>query len=155
MLPIVFLIIAGMSLFVGYMVGSRSGEFFANTLAASLPAADLTRIVLIFVASVGFSLGTAGIAYSALVVGVLAALFGGVCIGLAFTDSQLDPIVGAQARAVWRGAGVAGTLPFLPGWAHDRTATFLLICAVLGAATCGLGFLIRYGFYRMIARSEP
>lgn len=153
MLPIIFLVMAGMALFVGYMVGSQSGEFFANALAASLTATDLTGIVLIFVASAGFSLGTAGIAYSALVFGVLVALLGGVVIGFEFSDSQLDPIVGALARAVWRGAGVAELLPWLPGWFHDRTVTLLLTCAIVASAACGLGSLIRYWFYRMITRS--
>ncbi len=154
MLPFIFLIMAGICLFVGYMVGSRSGEFFANNLAASLTPSELTGIVLIFVASAGFSLGAAGIAYSALVAGLLVALFGGGWIGVEFTDSHLDPIVGAQGRALWRGAGVAGTVPFLPGWAHDRTATLLLICAFAGSAACGLGFLIRYSFYRITTDPE-
>ena len=154
MLPFIFLIMAGMCLFVGYVVGSQSGEFFANNLAALLTASELTGFVLIFVASAGFSLGSAGIAYSALVVGLLVALFGGGWIGVEFTDSQLDPIVGAQARALWQGAGVGGILPFLPEWAQDRTATLLLICAAVGAAACGLGFLIKYSFYRITTDPE-
>ena len=154
MLPILFLVMVAISLFAGYVVGSQSGEFFANHLAASLTAADLTLIVLVFFASAGFSLGTAGVAYSALVLGVLAALVGGGWIGFTFTDSELDPIVGILAGDLWDGAGVAGLLPFLPSWAHDRTATLLLICAVVCAAAFGLGYLIRYAFYRTMANHE-
>ena len=153
MMPFFILMGSGACLFCGYMIGSQAGGFVANSLAEFLTPAQITAILFGVIASIGFSVGTSGIANSALMLVIVGSLVGGGWIGFAFGDAALDPVVSRQASAVWHGAGITDVLTFLPGWTHDRVVTFVVAAVLVASAACGAGRLVHNLVIRMIRRS--
>ena len=153
MIPIFLLVGSGSCLLAGYMVGSQAGGVLANSMAEYLSTAQLTAIVLGLIAAVAFSVGTSGIANSALTLVIFGSLMGGGWIGFAFSDAELEPVVGQQASGIWHGVGITDAVGFLPGWAHDRVATFIVAGALTGVGGYGAGRLVLYAFILMIRRS--
>ncbi len=140
-------------LLVGAINGAMIGALLVNSLTEYFTAGQITRMILYLAASLGFSVGAAGLGNIAVPALPMISLVGGGWLGFALSGEQLDPIVAIRGAEIWQGIGVSDAAPFVPGWLNDRTAGFLSITLGAVAASYGLGLSARLLTFWMLERS--